>query len=118
MKKLLTFVTAAAAGVAAGMLLAPKSGKETRDELKAKADETKARANDTATRLKGAVKDGYESVRHTAGEVKDEAGALADHAKTSARGLAADAKIRGSRVGDKAEATSEELKAHAQKAKK
>lgn len=37
-------VLGAAIGVAAGILTAPKSGRETRDDIKRKADEAKAKA--------------------------------------------------------------------------
>jgi gas vesicle protein len=40
-------VIGAAVGVALGVLTAPKSGKETRDDIKRKAEEAKDRANAT-----------------------------------------------------------------------
>jgi len=43
MNKPLNVMIAAAAGFVAGMLMAPKSGAETREELKGKARETKER---------------------------------------------------------------------------
>ena len=39
MKKLLTVIGAAVAGAAAGILMAPKSGKEIREDIKKKAQE-------------------------------------------------------------------------------
>jgi len=42
----------AAAGIVAGMLTAPKAGKETRADLKEKADELKARAEKAKARGK------------------------------------------------------------------
>ena len=44
MSKLIKLVLAAAGGFVAGVLLAPKSGKETREDLKAKAEEAKKKA--------------------------------------------------------------------------
>jgi gas vesicle protein len=46
MNKTLSFLVAAAGGFVAGVLLAPKSGKETRQELKEKAMDYKGKAND------------------------------------------------------------------------
>ncbi len=48
-------VVAAAAGFVAGILTAPKSGKETRDEIKDKAVKTKDTVVDEAVKAKGAA---------------------------------------------------------------
>ena len=50
MKKVLTVLGAAAAGFAAGILTAPKSGKETRADIKKKAGELKTATVKTASR--------------------------------------------------------------------
>lgn len=118
MKKLLGLVAAAAAGVAAGVLMAPKSGRETREDLKRKATDAKEYASDKKTRVQAAVKDGYESVRSTASTVKDEASGLADHAKSSAKNLSDDAKERRARVAPKAERTLGDLRSDAESLKK
>ena len=47
---------AALAGAAAGVLAAPKSGKETRADIKKKADKVKAGANKKAKEVKKTVK--------------------------------------------------------------
>lgn len=118
MKKALTVLVAAAAGVAAGVLMAPKSGKETREDIKRKANTANDQAHEKAARVKSAVKDGYNSVKTTANEVKEEAGVFATHAKTSARELADDAKARSSRVNDKAKHTARDLKHDADSVRK
>lgn len=42
-----------AAGVIAGMLTAPKSGRETREDIKQRANDLKQKANDTAEQVGG-----------------------------------------------------------------
>ncbi|MHB8064398.1 MAG: YtxH domain-containing protein [Ruminiclostridium sp.] len=69
--------TAAVAGVAAGILFAPKSGKETRENLKKKAVNTVGTIKDTVEKKAEAVKD---SAAHAAQEVS---GVIKDvHGKT------------------------------------
>ena len=55
MSKTTNVILAAAAGFIAGILLAPKSGKETRQQLKDKAQDAQGRANDKAEQVKGAA---------------------------------------------------------------
>ncbi len=64
-------VIGAAAGLVAGMLTAPKAGKETRADIKAKAGELKA---DADSKLKDAKKSGEKVVnegQHMAGDYAD-----------------------------------------------
>ena len=61
MKKLLTVIGAAVAGVAAGILMAPKSGKETREDIKKKAQEFSSEAEKRTEQAKGAAKDSAET---------------------------------------------------------
>ncbi len=63
-------IVGAAAGVVAGILAAPKSGVETRADIKHKADELKSRANTKA-----------EEAKHKAAELKTEATHKADDLK-------------------------------------
>ena len=51
MKKVLTTVAAIAAGFAAGILAAPKSGKETREDIKKKAGELKTESQSKLKQL-------------------------------------------------------------------
>lgn len=48
-------VLSVAAGVVAGILTAPKSGKETRADLKTKADELKGNVEDKTEKVKGKI---------------------------------------------------------------
>lgn len=83
MKKLLTVIGAAAAGLAAGILMAPKSGKETREDLKKKAQEYKDVAEKKTEQAKAAAKDGYDSLKTGAQKVGDVAGKAARDVKSS-----------------------------------
>lgn len=61
----------AAAGVVAGVLTAPKSGKETRADLKHKAVELKEKAGDKADEAKTKAGKTAEDVRVAAEDLKD-----------------------------------------------
>lgn len=98
-------LAAAAVGFAAGLLLAPKSGEETRKDIKRKSLEAKDYANDQATRVKGAVTSGYNTVREGAMEIGDEVAGFMGRAQDAGDELAEDAKTRGKRVAAKAEST-------------
>lgn len=77
----------AAVGAVAALLYAPKSGKETREDLKAKANEMKDQANVAAD--KAAKK---------ASEVKDDLSTKAEQVSNSAKSAAADWRGRADRV--------------------
>lgn len=85
MKKVVAIIGAAVAGFAAGILTAPKSGKETRADLKRKADEYRDEAEKRAGQAKAAAQDSVESIKsgarkvggvatETARDVRDKAG--------------------------------------------
>jgi gas vesicle protein len=65
----------AALGAAIGLLLAPSSGRQLRQDLGAKADRWRRQARDTYERASGAVEDlvsrGREAVDETTGAMKD-----------------------------------------------
>ena len=63
----------AAAGVVAGMLTAPKSGKETRTDLKRKADELKSDTSAATEKAKARTAKTAEEVRQRADHVSDSA---------------------------------------------
>ncbi len=63
MKKPLTAITAIAAGFVAGILMAPKSGKETREDIKKKAKEAKQSAKKHAGQAKLAAEDSAKSIK-------------------------------------------------------
>lgn len=94
-------VAVAAAGFIAGMLLAPKSGKETREDIKLKANDAKKAASEKAGHMKHAMKDGMNSFHKGAGEAKAELSGFAE----SAKGLGREAKERAGRVADKSKNT-------------
>lgn len=69
MKKVLTVVGAAVAGVVAGVLLAPKSGRETREDLKRKAGEFKDEAARKSDQVREAAMDSVDSIKSAAKKV-------------------------------------------------
>ena len=79
MKKVLAVIGAAAAGFAAGILTAPKSGKETRKDLKKKAGKLKSDAEKVAGKAAVAAKDSVDSLKTGSQKVGD---ALAKTAKS------------------------------------
>ena len=72
-KKIVTGIIAAAAGFAAGILLAPKSGKETRAEIKQKAGEAKEFAVKQAGVVKDKASAGFAAAKKGAGTVAEDA---------------------------------------------
>lgn len=71
----------AAIGMVAGILTAPKSGKETREDLKVKANEAKDKANKAIAAAKVKGEKLYGDVREKAdGAVKDAKGTVNDYA--------------------------------------
>jgi len=60
----------AAAGIIAGFLTAPKSGRETRADIKAKAEELKNQASETADIAKNKVSDVADDVKTKAVDYK------------------------------------------------
>ena len=81
MRKLLLIAGAAIAGFAAGILTAPKSGKETRDDLKRRAEEFKSEAEKRTHQAKLAAKDSAESIKSGAQKVGDAASKTARDVK-------------------------------------
>ncbi|MDO4713025.1 MAG: YtxH domain-containing protein [Candidatus Saccharibacteria bacterium] len=81
MKKVIAAVGAIAAGFAAGVLLAPKSGKETRQDLKRKVAELKKKADKTAKQAKAAAKDSLGALKTGAQKVGDVAAETARDVK-------------------------------------
>lgn len=83
----ITLAIAAVGGFVAGILLAPKSGKETREEIKAKANAKKAEAHDKFDQVKDAAKRTGKQVEDLADDAKDRAAKIADDAKKTAENL-------------------------------
>lgn len=85
-KFVLGTVIGAAAGVVAGMLTAPKSGEETRADLKAKAVELKEEAARRAGSLRAETKDTVERVEDKAENAANEGERIAASAKKDING--------------------------------
>lgn len=81
MKKLLAVLGAVAAGFAAGILTAPKSGKETREDLKRKAEEYKGEAEKRTEQAKAAAKESVDSIKSGAKKVGNVASDVAKDVK-------------------------------------
>lgn len=116
MKPLLKVATLAAAAFAAGILLAPKSGKETRKDIKDKALETKKYAAKKAHLAKDIGSEGLATVKTSAKHAGDEANEFAKSTKLSAKVVAkeasklgAEAKSRAKRVATDAKRTAEQV---------
>jgi len=91
-------VFAAMAGFITGILVAPKSGRETREDLRAKAEDTKRQAREKLETVNRAVQDGTQ-------ELKD----FGRKSGAEATGLADDAKRRAARVDHEAKKTTHDL---------
>lgn len=92
MKKLLGLVAAAGAGYVAGVLLAPKSGQETREDLKKKADQAKEVATQKAEEAKKVYEESAAKVKVGAGEIGTDVDALTQKARVSAAHISKEAK--------------------------
>lgn len=113
---------AAAAGFAAGILLAPKSGRETRQDIMDKANDARDYAGKKADQVKKAAHEGAKTLKQSADKAGEELSGMAKSARDSATvmrdeagRLGEEAKVRASRVGDNAKQTAASLKAEAQK---
>lgn len=95
MKKLLGMIAAAGAGYAAGVLLAPKSGKETREDLKKKADEAREVAAQKSEKAKEVYQESAAKVKLGATEISTDVEALSKKARTSAAHISKEAKELG-----------------------
>jgi gas vesicle protein len=116
MGKALHVIGAAAVGFVAGILLAPKSGVETRKDIKNKALEAKEYAGEQAVKLREAATTAGKTMKKGLDEVNDEAKGMAKSAKSSAAVIAAEAarlgdeaKVRGNRVAEDAKRTADRV---------
>ncbi len=92
-----------AAGAALGTLLAPKSGKETREDIK-------KMAMDTADRVKSAASTVGATLADAADTIKNAAVNTADTVKEGASAAADDLADRSDDAGDRAEAVVKDVK--------
>lgn len=103
MSKAMNTLIAAAAGFAAGILLAPKSGKETREEIRAKALEAKGRAGEKADEAMDVLKE-------SAAKAEVEARGMAQSVKKSAGTMAAEANYLGHEAKERMNRVAEKTK--------
>lgn len=97
-------IVAGLIGAVLGLLFAPKSGKETRDDLRKKALEAREKASDTSDVVKKVVKEGSDELKS----------GLKRSAKEMSE-LGEEAKIRASRIAEDARATSARVEQNARK---
>ena len=84
MKKLLGLVAAAGVGYVAGLLFAPKSGKENRLDIKSKLDNLKETTSEKVDNAKDIYDESVAKVKKGAGEIGEEMTIIAQEAQTSA----------------------------------
>jgi gas vesicle protein len=113
-KTAIKLVAAAAVGFVAGVLLAPKRGEETIEDIKRKALDAKDYADAKAERLQRVAQRGYATLRSGAEDIGEEVGEFVTHAKTSGAKLSREAKTRGKRVATKAETTGRRVRRQAE----
>lgn len=103
MSKAVKLALAAAAGFAAGILLAPKSGEQTRKDIKHKALRAKKYATGRADEAYDAAMDVHEDLKGNAAVATEEAKGFAKSAQASARRVGRD-------VGEEAEKLTDEAR--------
>lgn len=118
MTKLIKIALATAAGFVAGILVAPKSGKETRQDIKDKAAEAKHVAAEKAEQVKSAIHDGAESLKEGSKHMGAEGTAFKASTRASADRLAAEAKILSGEAKKRALNVAEDARQTASKVQK
>jgi gas vesicle protein len=122
MSRLGKVVIAAVVGLAAGVLLAPKSGKETREDLKKKAMHAKKYANEKAQKAKMAAKEAGKTIADGTEVVNVEANGMLRSAQQSrkvvtdeAEKLRSEARERAGRLAEEAKRTAHKVQKDAEK---
>lgn len=110
MSKALNTIIAAAAGFAAGILLAPKSGKETREDIRAKALETKGQIDEKADEALDVLKEGAARAEAEARDMAKSVKKSASTVAAEANFLGHEAKERASRVAERTQQDAKEIK--------
>ena len=95
MKKLLGLVAAAGVGYVVGLLFAPKSGKETRSDIKSKLDNLKETTSEKVDNAKDIYDESVAKVKKGAGEIGEEMTIIAQEAQTSAGHIGKEARRFG-----------------------
>jgi gas vesicle protein len=117
-KALLKVITLAATGFVAGILLAPKSGKQTRKDIKHKADELIDQAEAELKSAKRVAKKSAATIKVGAKEALAEVEELGSDVKKSAKSVTTKAKFTSKSVAKTAVKTAKAVKADATSNKK
>lgn len=122
MSRAVKIIAAAAVGFVAGVLLAPKSGEETRKDIKNKSLEAKKYAGVKARQAKTVAREATATVKKSAANVADEATGMLNSARGAAERVAGEAtklgdeaKTRGNRVADEAKHASSHVQKNAER---
>lgn len=115
-------IIAAIGGFVAGVLLAPKSGADTRKDIKKQVKRVQQDAEHKLDEAKAVARDGAKTVKHSAKEVEGEVTAFGASAKATAEKIAAEAaelggeaRTRGTRVAQTAKTTAQSVADDAKK---
>lgn len=116
MSKVVKVVGAIAVGFMAGVLLAPKSGKETREEIRVRLTGAKAHLAEQSAEIRETVATNGQVVRTGVDDVSGEVAEFAKKAKGSAhrvgqeaKGLGKEAKGSAKRIGSTAKKTASSI---------
>ena len=93
-------LVAAGLGFAAGLLLAPRSGPETRERLREQAEEAKTRMRNATDELKRHGNEGKEQIREAAASVTRTGKTMKDNLTTTTKNAAKDVKKSASKTDD------------------
>ncbi len=103
----------AAVGGMAGMLLAPKAGKETREDIKAKANEVQERTKEMIEETKERAGEMYDKSRQMIGETRERALETIETGRERLMGKAESMAHDAKEVGQKVETKAKHAKASA-----
>lgn len=122
MSKTLHVIAATVVGFAAGVLMAPKSGKETREDIKDKTLEAKEYTSAKAEQARLAIRDAGTTLKQSVKKADVEAEGMTESAKASAKKVSAEAmklseeaKVRAARLSDEAKRAATKVSKDAEK---
>lgn len=110
MGKIVPVILAAISGVVAGVLLAPKSGKETRQDLQNKKAEYKVKAEDSLKTIKKGASSIKDELKAGGNNLKNIAEEVGDDVKVGARRISSEVRGRAESVKENVDATAESVK--------
>lgn len=100
MPKASSVIIASLVGFVAGILLAPKSGKETIEDLKAKGNQLKSTASDNYDKISEEVKEGAKNIKNIAQNTAEDLKVNAKDAKSVVDSTRASLKSKTSNAAD------------------